>query len=74
MCIHENKDCPRCQSPFRCMPGNIIQCPCYDIRLNLEERSFIEERYADCLCLACLLELKQRYLFFKEKYFFNAGR
>jgi hypothetical protein len=69
MCRHEEKNCPRCGTKFECKPGSITECQCYGITLNDEERAFIEERYNDCLCRSCLLELKSRYVFFNEKYF-----
>ena len=71
MCKHEEKKCTRCNVYFECKPGNITQCQCYGIQLSVEEKAFIEDRYSDCLCKKCLQELKQRYVFFKEKYFFN---
>jgi len=74
MCNHEEKKCSRCKSSFECRVGNIVQCQCYGIALNVEERAFIEERYNDCLCRDCLLELKQRYILFREKYLFNVTR
>jgi hypothetical protein len=69
MCMHEEKLCPRCGNGFECKPGSITECQCYGIALNNEERAFIEDRYDDCLCRSCLVELKSRYIFFKEKYF-----
>lgn len=69
---HEAKACPRCGSAFECKAGDIAQCQCYSIQLSLEERAFIEDRYKDCLCAACLLQLKNRYMLFKEKYLFNS--
>jgi len=74
MSNHEAKNCPRCQALFTCKSGNILRCQCNEIKLSTEESAFIEDRYNDCLCSNCLQELKQRFLFFKEKYFFNAGR
>lgn len=68
---HEEKYCPRCGRPFACKPGDITHCQCYAIQLSGEERAFIEERFQDCLCQNCLQELKQHYIFFKEKYFFH---
>ena len=67
---HEIKNCPRCNNTFECKAGDINHCQCNFIELNIEERCFIEDRYADCLCAACLHQLKNRYMFFKEKYFF----
>jgi hypothetical protein len=69
MCMHEEKICPRCQMEFECKLGTITECQCNGITLNDEERAFIEERYDDCLCRSCLVELKSRYIFFKEKHF-----
>jgi hypothetical protein len=72
MCTHEEKNCPRCGAGFECKGGSITECQCYGVELNNEERAFIEERYGDdCLCRSCLLELKNQYLLFKEKYFFK---
>jgi hypothetical protein len=42
--------------------------------MTAEEKQFIAERWIDCLCRKCLLELKQPEVFFKEKYFPHAGR
>jgi len=72
MCKYEEKLCPRCQSRFECKPGNIASCQCYGLSLSIEEQAFIQERYEDCLCRHCLLELKQHYIFFTEKYFSHA--
>ncbi|MFT4154782.1 cysteine-rich CWC family protein [Parafilimonas sp.] len=68
MPVHEEKVCPRCGCVFECKAGDITQCQCYGIQFSLEERVFIEERYRDCLCADCLLELKNRYVLFKERY------
>ncbi|MHA4808372.1 cysteine-rich CWC family protein [Flavitalea flava] len=57
MCKHEEKYCPRCKSAFECKVGDITQCQCFGIGLNPEEKKFLEERYEDCLCRNCLLEL-----------------
>lgn len=65
---HELKTCPRCNSELECKVGDINHCHCNHVKLNIEERCFIEERYNDCLCIDCLLQLKNRYTFFKEKF------
>lgn len=69
MCKHEEKYCPRCKASFECKVGDIAHCQCYGVALSPEEKKLIEDRYQDCLCRNCLLELKQRSAFFKEKYF-----
>ena len=58
---HEQKICPRCNQPLECKVGDIVHCQCSSIYLTLEERSFIEDHYSDCLCINCLKELKNRY-------------
>jgi hypothetical protein len=69
---HETKICGRCNLAFECKAGDITQCQCYNVQLSVEERAFVEERYKDCLCANCLLQLKNRYVLFKEKYLFNS--
>jgi Cysteine-rich CWC len=71
MCQHETKNCPRCDIPFECKPGNITHCQCYSIVFNPEEKAFIEQRYNDCLCKACLLQLKDQVELFKEKFIYG---
>jgi len=69
MCAHEHKICPRCSNKFECKLGSITECQCYGISLTLEENAFIQSRYDDCLCRNCLVELKNRYVLFREKLF-----
>ncbi|MBN9299612.1 MAG: cysteine-rich CWC family protein [Filimonas sp.] len=65
---HEHKKCPRCQKTFECKVGDITHCQCYGLTFTDEEKKFIEERFNDCLCVACLYELKNKYVLFKEKF------
>jgi hypothetical protein len=67
MCLHESKKCDRCNEVFECKAGNIAQCQCYPALLTVEERDFIGERFADCLCFICLMRLKQEYIGGKEE-------
>lgn len=60
MCEHEEKLCPRCNKTFECKAGSITQCQCNTVQLTVTERAVIEKQYNDCLCLACLIELKQQ--------------
>lgn len=69
--MHEHKTCPRCQSIFECKVGNIATCHCLGINFSEEERKLIEDKYKDCLCHNCLLELKNRYIMFQEKMFWK---
>jgi len=71
MPLHEEKNCPRCSNAFECKVGDISHCQCNSIVLSAEERAFAEDRYKDCLCAACLSDLRNRYTFFKEKFLFN---
>ncbi len=62
MASHETKKCERCGNFFECKVGNILECQCYAVPLNEREKGFISEQgYSDCLCAACLLNLKQQY-------------
>jgi len=58
MCQHETKHCGRCQASFECKVGNILECQCYGIAMNDEEKAFIAGNYSDCLCRACLEAIK----------------
>ena len=58
---HERKNCPRCNSLFECKPGNITQCQCYGVYFTEEEKRAVESKYTDCLCIDCLLSLKNEY-------------
>ncbi len=69
--MHEQKLCPRCQFLFECKVGNIAACHCLGFNFLEEERKLIEDKYKDCLCYNCLLELKNRYNMFKEKMFWK---
>jgi hypothetical protein len=71
MCKHEENNCPRCNKPFECKVGDITNCQCYGISFTPEEKTFIAERYNSCLCAACLNELKNKYVVFKEKFLSN---
>lgn len=51
---HETKQCPCCGAAFECKPGNITQCQCYGIKLDEETKQYLEKKYGDCLCRACL--------------------
>jgi len=65
---HEEKLCPRCGSGFECKPGDIANCQCSHIKLTEEITGFINRKYGDCLCRACLLQLSPKQHFFKEKF------
>ena len=74
MCSHEQKTCPRCRKHFDCKPGNITQCQCFGVQLTVEQRAYIDERYNDCLCRNCLLELQNEVALFREKYIFGVSK
>lgn len=58
MCRHEERSCPRCGEGFECKPGSITQCQCFGIFFSEAEKNEIEQQYSDCLCRACLIEMK----------------
>jgi hypothetical protein len=59
--MHEEKHCQKCGQGFECKAGSISQCQCTGIQLTVEERSFIEKKYEDCLCVNCLKILQAEY-------------
>ena len=56
--MHELKYCPRCHSTFECKAGNILLCQCNTLILSEREKEYLSNNYDDCLCAACLNELK----------------
>jgi hypothetical protein len=71
MCLHETKNCQRCNIVFECKPGSITQCQCFEVALSAEQRAYLEQRYNDCLCKNCLLHIKGEFELFKEKFIFQ---
>jgi hypothetical protein len=66
--MHEQQTCPRCGQGFTCKPGNISACQCQGITLSAASREWIAQRYAGCLCKACLAALQNPALLFQEKF------
>lgn len=52
------KVCPRCGQAFECRRDEIALCHCASVGLDAEQRAYVRARYPDCLCHACLLEIK----------------
>ncbi len=55
---HESTCCARCKREFVCNPFNISNCNCNKIELSHEETQYIAGQFNDCVCNACLTELK----------------
>jgi hypothetical protein len=64
---HEQKYCPRCNQLFECKVGNITQCQCSTIQLTTEQLNYINTKYTDCLCAACMAE--ERSLYTRTRFF-----
>jgi len=58
MACHESKNCPRCNAPFECKPGNVQECQCAGIEFSEAEKEYIGNTYEDCLCRNCLLAIR----------------
>jgi hypothetical protein len=58
---HEQKPCPRCGASFECKVGNVVLCQCASVELSPEEQAWIQARYDDCLCAACMKALQQEH-------------
>jgi hypothetical protein len=71
MSSHEQKACPRCNKAFDCKPGNITECQCFGVKLNAEQKAYIEQRYNDCLCRDCLVALQNEVELFKERFIYR---
>ena len=61
MTKHEMKNCPGCNAEFECKVGSILLCQCTTVRLEEEEREYINSRFDDCLCADCMKALKSEY-------------
>ena len=61
MASHEEKQCPRCNEVFECKSGTIERCQCHSIGLADFHHDYIHSLYVDCLCAACLTELRRQY-------------
>ncbi len=58
MASHEIKNCSRCGALFECKAGSITQCQCFTVSLTETERHYIARHFTDCLCAACLQQVK----------------
>lgn len=61
MGIHEEKNCPRCQKLFECKVCTILNCQCTTVTLNEEEQDYMINKYDDCLCATCMMEVRGEY-------------
>ena len=53
------KTCPRCHKRFLCQPNAIEDCQCAGVQLEERHHEYLASVYTDCLCQACLLQIKQ---------------
>lgn len=51
--------CPRCGGAFHCGAQDPTPCACSALKLTPELQAALRERYAGCLCVACLQALAQ---------------
>lgn len=61
MLKHEVIDCERCANKIECKVNAIRNCQCSTIQLNLNELQYVSEHYGGCLCVDCLIQLKDEY-------------
>jgi len=52
----ELKTCPKCGNQFEC--SHDVNCWCVKIILSNEVKNELKNKYADCLCKACLTEFE----------------
>ena len=53
------KICQRCNTEFECRNNCIKKCECFNVMLTLNDLVYIAQRYSNCLCKDCLLQLKR---------------
>jgi Cysteine-rich CWC len=51
--------CARCGGAFHCGANDAVPCACTTIALDATVLAALRERYAGCLCLACLGEVQR---------------
>jgi Cysteine-rich CWC len=52
--------CPRCDAEVRCGAADpTTPCACHAVALDAPTLAALRERYAGCLCLACLREAQR---------------
>ena len=52
MILAKEKSCSKCGTAFDC--GGLFGCWCSEVTLTQAQLAAMRERYADCLCPACL--------------------
>jgi hypothetical protein len=51
--------CPRCGGNFHCgVADTSMLCACKTVALDVRTLAALRERYAGCLCVACLREIQ----------------
>ncbi len=55
------KVCPRCGVTHECIHNDISQCHCANAKLDTYQRAYLDDNYLDCLCQACLSEVKESF-------------
>lgn len=58
---HEVITCDRCGAYMECRANTYNRCSCSTVQLTINETQYISEQYDNCLCCACLEELKEEY-------------
>jgi Cysteine-rich CWC len=51
--------CARCGGDFHCGANDAAPCACTSIALDAATLASLRERFAGCLCLACLREIQR---------------
>ena len=52
------RECEACGKPFVC-GASLKGCWCFQIRLSVDARKELRERYKRCLCSACLMKFAE---------------
>lgn len=57
---HEIKHCPRCGDSFECKVGDVVNCQCYEVKIQVQTNEFLAQAYYDCLCKNCLAAIDKQ--------------
>lgn len=66
---HEVKSCPRCGVIFECKVGDVVNCQCYEVKIQAKTNEFLSNAYYDCLCKNCLASIDKQLTFAENQDF-----
>ena len=62
------KVCPRCRESFVCRNDQIEECWCFTEPLSSGFRSFLADKFQDCLCVGCIAGLRRNFIIYEQQF------